>query len=378
MFKILIATPIFPPAIGGPATYADNLARELTAKGHAVTVLSYGENGSSSAGRNFEIFWVSSRLPVGIRHLAYFLKSLRLLSRNDAVLVFDPFAVGVPVALACRLREKPMLFRIEGDFLWEAFVERTGKEITLREFRRNFGGLQLSLKERFSDFMSNFACKRARKIVFSSRWRKEIFLLSIPVKEESTAIISSVWPRGGSGREARERVMLFAGRFIKAKNIRRIISAFLAVTDRGWQFEIIGDGPEKKEIARIAGEHKTLGRVIVRPILSNADLVVRIASVHALLLPSITDVSPSVVLECIKTGTPFILTKESSFFERLQDVGLFVDPLNESDIREKIQQLLDQQIHSNLRRKLAAFDNTHSWSEAADEWLALISGVLQI
>ncbi len=375
--RILITTPIFPPAIGGPATYADNLARELALKGCTVIVLSYGEKNSSSAGNGVRLIWVSSRLPAGIRHLVYFLKSFYLLSGSDAVLVFDPFAVGVPVAWACRLRRRPMLFRVEGDFLWEAFIERTGKEITLREFRRKIGDLPLSFKERFSDFMSNLAFKRARKIVFSSRWRKEIFLLSSPVKEELTAIISPAWPAGGSGREAREKVMLFAGRFIKAKNIPRIIMAFLAVSGRSWQLEIIGDGPEKEKILRMAGEREALGRVVVRPILSNADLIIRIASVHALLIPSVTDVSPSVILECVKTGTPFVLTKESSFSEHLRDVGLLVDPLDESDLREKISQLLDAHAYSDLRKKLAAFDQVHSWSETANEWLILVSGVLQ-
>ena len=40
--KILIATPLYPPEIGGPATYAETLAKELPRCGDEGAVVSYG------------------------------------------------------------------------------------------------------------------------------------------------------------------------------------------------------------------------------------------------------------------------------------------------------------------------------------------------
>ena len=37
--KILVITPIFPPDIGGPASYVPAVSASLVEKGHAVTVL---------------------------------------------------------------------------------------------------------------------------------------------------------------------------------------------------------------------------------------------------------------------------------------------------------------------------------------------------
>ena len=48
--KILIATGIYPPDIGGPATYAYNLSRELTRLGHEVNVLTYSDDQSGCEG----------------------------------------------------------------------------------------------------------------------------------------------------------------------------------------------------------------------------------------------------------------------------------------------------------------------------------------
>ncbi len=39
--KIVLATGIYPPDIGGPATYSSALAEQLHAKGHDVTVIAY-------------------------------------------------------------------------------------------------------------------------------------------------------------------------------------------------------------------------------------------------------------------------------------------------------------------------------------------------
>ena len=62
--RILIATGIYPPDIGGPATYSSLLVRELTARGHFVDVVTYGPAG------------VSREIPKGIRHIIYFFKCL--------------------------------------------------------------------------------------------------------------------------------------------------------------------------------------------------------------------------------------------------------------------------------------------------------------
>ncbi len=50
--KILICTGIYPPDIGGPAQYADNLKDEFLKQGNAVKILTYK---------------LEKKLPIGIR-----------------------------------------------------------------------------------------------------------------------------------------------------------------------------------------------------------------------------------------------------------------------------------------------------------------------
>ena len=54
--KILIATGIYPPDIGGPATYSKLLKEELSKRGLKVDILTYGPAG------------ISRKIPKGLRH----------------------------------------------------------------------------------------------------------------------------------------------------------------------------------------------------------------------------------------------------------------------------------------------------------------------
>ena len=53
--RILISAGIFPPDIGGPATYADKLSKELALRGHEVAVLSYADGKFQISDLRFKI-----------------------------------------------------------------------------------------------------------------------------------------------------------------------------------------------------------------------------------------------------------------------------------------------------------------------------------
>ena len=59
--KILIATGIYPPDIGGPAQYARGVEEAWKKEGHEVKVLA---------------FRLERKIPTGIRHLYYFFRVL--------------------------------------------------------------------------------------------------------------------------------------------------------------------------------------------------------------------------------------------------------------------------------------------------------------
>lgn len=371
--RIFIATPLVPPAVGGPATFAARFATELGAAGHPVAVLSYlAPRGART--RGFLLFAVSRRWPSGLKHIVYFLKSLRELARADVAIGLDPFLVGVPLAAAARLLRKPVVLRVEGDFLWEHFVERNHADYTLAGFYDRIGVLSLSPKERLVQGGMRWAFRSADRLVFSSRWRRDLVVKGYGINPAPIRVIAPPCPKPGAGDGERERVILFAGRFIWAKNLRTLVRAFLRAAPPAWRLELIGDGPEKKAIEGYLASADARGRVLIRPALPPELLSQRLAEVRGAFLPSLTDVSPNIILEAIAAGTPFLMTRESGFREILSGVGLFADPLNESEIEEGLRRLCDEATIGSYREQLRTI-TPRSWEDVRGEWERVIAEV---
>ncbi|MGB2827238.1 MAG: glycosyltransferase, partial [Dehalococcoidales bacterium] len=69
--KILISTPIFPPEIGGPATYTVEVARRLQEKGHRICIVAFTDERPQV--ENLEVIPVRIRYPI----LGTFLRQTR-------------------------------------------------------------------------------------------------------------------------------------------------------------------------------------------------------------------------------------------------------------------------------------------------------------
>src|SRR5882724_5972091 len=117
--RIVIATGIYPPEIGGPAQYALNLANIWQKQGHLVSV---------------HVFSRFNFLPTGIRHFFYFCSILPDLARADFVLALDTYSSAFPTLVASSLFGKKIILRTGGDFLWESYIERTGDLVLLKDF----------------------------------------------------------------------------------------------------------------------------------------------------------------------------------------------------------------------------------------------------
>src|SRR3989344_5644320 len=114
--KVLIATGLYPPEIGGPATHTKLLEEKLPVYGIKVDVVP---------------FRIVRFLPVGVRHLVYAWHLLRRAYRADVLLAQDTISVGLPAALVSRMTRLQLIVRVPGDYAWEQGRQRFGVNITL-------------------------------------------------------------------------------------------------------------------------------------------------------------------------------------------------------------------------------------------------------
>lgn len=325
--RILISTGVYPPQIGGPAQYAKNLLEEFEKEGHDVSVAKY----------TFE-----KKLPVGLRHLVFFAKSFFILLSSDFAIALDTFSVGVPTIIASKLLRKKVIVRIAGDFLWESYVERTGNLILLRNFY-TFKPT-LSFKEKIIFWFSKEIIKKSDHIVFSTKWQRDIWLKPYSIDLEKTSIIENFFYKK-EDQKYEVKNFIWPVRPLKLKNGRLLYRAFAEAKKKDSKL-ILDDGRYPHD-----------------------ELMKRIEGCYAVILPSISDVSPNVIIDAIAYGKPFIMTEESGYAEKFKKIGIFVNPLDENDIKEKILTLSDKKVYEDYKEKILGYSYKHSYRQIAGEYL---------
>lgn len=331
--KILIATGIYPPDIGGPAKYAKSLRDEFAKLGHKVKIVKYR---------------IEKKLPIGIRHCLYFLRVVLNLPKTDLIIALDTFSVAFPTVLAGKIFGKKVIIRVGGDFLWETYVEKTGNLITLEQFYTKKP--KLPLKHKIIALLQKFTLKNATALAFNTKWQKEFFEKIYNLDKAKTFVIENFYGLKKKTKEDRlkEKIFLFAGRKIKFKNLELIQDIFqgLKSENKDLKFEIVSG-------------------------LSSQDLEKKIRHCYALIVPSISDFAPNFIIEGLSFNKPFILTKNCGLCEKLRDVGIFVNPFDKEDIKNKILFLANEKNYKKYKKKIANFNFLHSWTDIANEFLRI-------
>ena len=329
--KILIASGIYPPDIGGPAQYARNLYETWKKQGHDVKVAAYR--------------WERAFPPV-IKHLFYFSKILRKGWNADLILVLDNFLAAVPTMLACMLMRKKYIIRTGGDLLWEWYVERTGEMILFKDFYST--PRQFSFKEKIILKWSRAAFRYASMVIFSSQWQKDIWEKEYKLNLAKTTLVENYCGPRESCIEPENRVFVAGTRLIRWKNVELLKEAF--------------------EEARIEVKRRNLPDIELDCGKAVYDsFVEKIRRSYAVILVSLGDISPNMIFDAIRVGTPFIVTKENGIMPRIKDAALCVDPQNKKDIVEKIVWLADPKNRATQAHKVQTIPFTHSWEQIADE-----------
>ena len=86
---------------------------------------------------------------------------------------------------------------------------------------------------------------------------------------------------------------------------------------------------------------------------------------------SVSDFAPNFIIEGLNANKPFILTKECGLAEKLDGLGIFINPIDKDNIKKAVLSLLDKTNYDRYKEKIDAFNFTHSWKEIAQEFLAI-------
>jgi glycosyltransferase involved in cell wall biosynthesis len=329
--KIVLATGIFPPEIGGPATYVSHLAHELTKKGNAVTVVTYGrERGIETLYGTTQVIRVGMDGGPLLRWKRYASALREVGSEADIVYAFSSVSCGVPLSMA-RLRHPRKVLRLGGDFLWERYTDRGG-DLGLRKWYEQEPWFQGAM---------NGLLKIFDHIVFSTEFQESLyekFYQRLPLH----SVIENALPSGEPTLHTMHTPpkLLFLGRFVAFKNLPALLEAMHDLPDA--TLTLIGSGPHRPRLEEIARERGLSERVTFHDALHGEEKKKALLEHDLLILPSHTEISPNAALEARAAGLPVVLTEETGLSRSLTE-GITLRPLRAPrDIAAAITEILDQ------------------------------------
>ena len=296
--KILVATGLYPPEGGGPATYAKVLFDELPKRGIETTILPFSR---------------VRKYPSGIRHIVYFFLCLRESRGASIIYALDPVSVGLPAALAAFFTGKKFAVKIVGDYAWEQGMQRFGVTELLDDFlkKKSFPFFVQILRS-----VEIFVAKVAGKVVVPSEYLKRA-VASWGIKKEKISVIYNAAPsvENVGHKKVLRGLLKYHGKYVVTvarlvpwKGIQEVIDAVVDMDKTGLETRllVVGEGPERDRLEAYAHEHAKKDGVLFTGRLPHDITLAYMKAADVFVLNSGYEGFSHLLLEAQALGTPTV------------------------------------------------------------------------
>jgi len=341
---ICIITGIFPPDIGGPATYVSRLAASLLELGHEVCVVTLGDDAQAGS---FPVYCISRALSLPLRLLRLFFMLLRVGRKAD---VWYINGLEVPAVLAGKLLRKRLIMKIVGDYAWERAMNLGLTTDSIDAFQHTRQCRQVE----WHKWLRSWYTRQVNAIITPSRYLKSL-VQGWGVPEERIQVIynavEDLPPNLLSRQEIRQRfgfsehdkLIITVGRLVKWKGIAQLIEV-VASLDASVKLLILGDGPEKNMLTELATQRDVAGRVVFGGKAERSFALTAMQAAEVFVLNTGYEGFSHVLLEAMQVGTPVITTNVCGNPELVKhDVNGVLLPFGDVDaLRFALRQVLTQ------------------------------------
>lgn len=382
--KILIVSHEYPPIGGGGANACMNLAREYGAAGHKVVILSAWYEGleDTETWDNISIIRVHTKRKhlehCGFAEMMDFLikaipvaKSLEKTNRFDICHVFFAIPSG-PIAYILKKKYSlPYVIRFGGGDI-PGFQERFTKVYKL------IGPFEKQIWKYADALVANSS--GLKKLAEHFYNKREI--LVIPNGVDSNAF---------SDEEAAEHVktkynddvvrLLFVSRLIERKGLQFFLPQLDDIkhqcrnVDKSVRLSVVGDGPYREELVRIAKDSNVIDLVEFHGQKSKSELPEYYSQADIFVFPSKKEGMPNVVLEAMSYGLPVVMTPCEGSEELIHDNGFAVpaDRFAKYIVKLACDDALREQMG---QRSKEIVEESFQWGQAANRYIRVFTKIL--
>ena len=344
--KILIASGIYPPDIGGPANYVRILERELPGQGYELKVVTYadGKSVKEIINNKIDVYRISRDQNIVFRYLKYFYQVLKLSFWADLVYAQGPVSEGLPVFFTCLISQKKYILKIVGDRAWESGKQSGEVKELLDKFYTKRYGFKIEVMR----FWEETVALGAEKVIVPSEFLKSI-ILEWKIPAEKIKVIYNAVRRAevlDEKRELREnlkikgKTIISVGRLTSWKGFDMLIEIMpdLLKVNPEFSLLIVGDGPERENLESRIKELNLEDSVKLLGSLEQEKLWKYMKASDLFVLNTGYEGLPHLVIEAMHLRLPVITTNIGGNPEVIRDGenGILVEYNNKKEIEKAI------------------------------------------
>ena len=345
--RVLVTVGIFPPDIGGPATFVPKIAKYFQDElNYEIEILTLSDNKNSNINDDFSVKRIDRNLPIIYRWLKTIFTIYKLGKNKDLIFVNG---LGTETTIANIFLKKKIIRKIVGDPVWERAYSKAKISESFDEFQVKNYGFSISLQKK----VRSFSIKKSDIVVTPSQHLKN-FILNLGFKNKIEIINNGVFiPEENTNIFTNDQINItIVSRLVSHKNIKKIIRAISDLNDPLIYLNIIGDGPELNQLQKISLEsnnkdniifHGKLNRDDINHIFLKSDIYIQASNYEGL---------PHSLLEAMSYGIPVLCTPVGECKEILgnEDRGYILDlPVSKNNIKSKISEIIGEKDIANKK-----------------------------
>tara|TARA_B100000035_G_scaffold102312_1_gene86748 strand:+ start:435 stop:1571 length:1137 start_codon:yes stop_codon:yes gene_type:complete len=313
--KILITVGIYPPDIGGPASFVPKIANLLSQNNYEVTVICLSDSNLQD-NETYKVKRILRNQNLLIRWLKTII-SIILNGRNAECI----FVNGLPMEsyIANIFLRKKIVRKIVGDWAWERGRNKGLIEDSFDEFQLNSHNLHLEIAK----FSRGWTATKADIVITPSRHLSNV-VKNWGVKADKLKVIyngTRITNNEFSKSNSNIIKLITVGRLAPWKNVNTIIEAVHLLKNQDLKINliIVGSGPEDLDLKKQVNNLNLTNEVIFTGQKKYSDLKEYYKSADIYIQASGYEGLPHVLLEAINFDLAIISTPIGGTNEILQD-----------------------------------------------------------
>lgn len=368
--KIVILIARFPPSyLGGAEIAVYNLAKQLSKLKHEVHVITMSDPNSPDENTQDDFYLhriKTIEIPL-LRNIVFSIRSLYLMKTIKPHVVHSQTIsihnAGLPAFLAKKILKIPYIVWGRGSDIYLYRHEKQFKRIILKN-----SNAAIALTDDMKEAMQNI-------------WNMPICVIPNGIDLEKFNTLRKSKTHSTKIAESDDKVILFVGRLHPIKGLSYLIEAMKIIHQRypKSRLLIVGDGDERDYLNMIVKNSNLNECVTFIGKVPNKSIPEYMALADILVLPSLSEGFPVVILEAMACGLPIVATKIRGNQEIIKDWdnGFLVEPRNSKNITEKVLLLLkDDKLRQIIAGKNIEVAKRYSWESVARRVEEIYFGVV--